>query len=123
MRRKTPYESELELSNAIARRNRHSSYTGEWFGPDPEPEVSSGRDCNCSGCLARFYPGFVCAEPRQPVRGEVKVHSGDHWHNLNVVLASLYVFNGEEWNLATNEERELIGGRIMRMLGPNGRRG
>ena len=32
------YKREIELANTIRRRNRYDTVTGEWLGPDPEPE-------------------------------------------------------------------------------------
>lgn len=35
------YERELALSKTILRRNRYDTVTGEWLGPDPEPEEAA----------------------------------------------------------------------------------
>lgn len=47
------YRREAELVGSIMQLNRHSSYTGVWFGPDPEPRPA-GPDCGCAGCVI-FY--------------------------------------------------------------------
>lgn len=43
-----------KLYKSIIQENRHSSYDGKWFGPDPEPRRASAM-CNCPGCHARFH--------------------------------------------------------------------
>jgi len=47
------YEQEIGFAEFLFRRNRHNSVTGEWYGPDPEPQPAS-ESCRCGGCLARF---------------------------------------------------------------------
>jgi len=47
------YVQEVERSLEVLNQNRHNSHTGEWYGPDPEPQPSS-KDCRCGGCFVRF---------------------------------------------------------------------
>lgn len=45
------YKREMELAGSIRKSNRHSTATGEWFGPSPEPRPA-GPECTCTGCIA-----------------------------------------------------------------------
>lgn len=45
------FEEEMARSGEILKQNRHSTFTGEWFGPSEEPNPP-GIDCKCSGCRA-----------------------------------------------------------------------
>lgn len=45
------YKREMELAGSIRKANRHSTATGEWFGPAPEPRPA-GPECTCPGCVA-----------------------------------------------------------------------
>jgi len=48
-----PYEEEIKRSGEILKRNRHNSFTGEWYGPNPEP-MPAGPNCACPGCKTRL---------------------------------------------------------------------
>ena len=43
-----------KVTRGIPRRNRHNAVSGEWYGPDMEPQPA-GPYCQCQGCKAHRY--------------------------------------------------------------------
>lgn len=62
------FKQEERLAGSVLRRNRYSTITGEWYGPDPEPE----KEVVDSGSEEDGYPlgGIIHKEGRYPWGGK-----------------------------------------------------